>query len=374
MTVLVKICAVAVLLLGLIAPVSAKQMDPTCFLRIPSSVHDRSESVTKENVNTLMRDAEGGNSTAQMTLALLFLDNKVIPEDVDKAVYWAQRAAAQGGPGTKDLLLHASFARNEAKKTAKKEDWTVQMRRWAETGLMYMQYAYAETLKSFGKAKDAAPWYKKAAAQGCMDARTKLSEMYDWKTPANRVQAYKWISLADYATAPNERMKEDLAYDENRVRTAQARIRRHMTRTETNKAEALAARWATKHGETYTRRKWPDEHIFYVSEESLPLEIARSRGYLLVHFTSFDTNCKPCIESNMRIDKLSKRYHTTVAFARLNRVPWWKKSVVLSTKYNVPGLPITVLFRNGKEQRRWVGSKTEGLAHTLDECCSVAAK
>lgn len=375
MTRIAKMCAAPVLALGLVASVSAKQMDPTCFWQIPHLVIERAESIKKENIDSLLREAERGDQEAEMILAMVYMEGKVFPKDFDKSVYWAQRAAKTGSPGAKDLLAYISLGQESEKQRTKNadsiQDELARTRRMAETGWVFGEYAYAETLKSFGKPKEATPWYAKAAAQGCMDARTKLSHYYDSKPQLNRIEAYKWISLADYSRPPDESLRRDYDYDEKRVRTIQSRLRRDMTRVEIDEGEALAAKWANAHGETYMRRTWPDEHISYASEKTLSATIENSKGYLLVHFSSFDNNCKPCIESNARIDALSQRHHATVVFARVNREPWWEKSTILSTKYNVIGLPTTVLYREGKEQRRWIGFKTDELVRVLNTCCRV---
>jgi len=370
------------LVFGLADSVSAKTMDPTCFWQIPRSVLERAERTNKDNLDTLLREAEAGDTNAEMAVAVIYMEEKAFPADLNKADYWANRAAAKGGRSAKELkglLAYIRLGKEMEQRPDKKVDGSLeeqlaQTRQLAEMGWMFGQWMHAETVKAFGKPKDAMPWYEKAAAQGCMDARTKLSHYHEDKPNLNRIEAYKWISLADYSRPPDESQRRDYDYDEKRVRGGQARLRRLMKPEEIEKGEELATQWAKLHGEPYTRRNWPDEHIAYVHDKSLAEAIAKSKGYLVVHFSSFDDNCKPCIESNTSINTLSQRHHAAVAFARINREPWWEKSPILSTQYNVKGLPTTVLYHNGKEQHRWVGKKIDNLDEQLTKCCKVGTR
>lgn len=358
--------AAAVFVLAFTHPVKAKSMDPTCYAQIPQAVQNRAAATTKDNLGSLLTDAEAGNAEAQMALAIVYADNKLLPGNINKTLVWAQRAAEQDATGARDVLMWLQFVIAEQERAGNRQDPRDFEREWAEKGLMFAQYYYAELLNSEQKKKQAALWYEKAAEQGCMDARTKLSEMQDVKLSSGRIQAYKWISLADYLSGMNERMKAEMDYDEKRVRAGQANVRRQLSKNELEKAVKLAEQWASKHGEPYIRRQFPDDHIQYVSEEEVLPEIKRSSGYLVVHFTSFDRNCKPCLESNDVMNSLSAQRYSMVNFIRVNHEPWWEKSNILIVEHNIKGYPTTVLYQNGKERHRWLGSDVNGLMQMLD--------
>lgn len=205
-----------------------------------------------------------------------------------------------------------------------------------------------------------------------MDARTKLSEIYREQAKPDPVQAHMWISLADYANGFSGELKKYFEYDESRVRKAQARLRRKMTRPEIAEAERLAVRWAEQHGESYATRTWPDDAIVYLTDRSLSREIAAANGYLYVHFSSFDENCLPCIESNARIDDLARRYAGQIVFARIAWEPWMEINREAGRRYGVQALPTMLLFKDAREYRRWQGASTDRIAEELDRCCAGA--
>ena len=343
----------------------AKQQDPTCFVTAYITAAARFESVTKETVGQLVQDAKAGDKVAQTALAMLYTDGGLVPMDLDSAIHWAAQAAASGNAADRELLQYMKWIRGAEK--ASQADHTGLIREGAETGLKFFQYMYAEMANSGAGKRDAVPWYEKAAAQGCMDARTKLSAIH---AGDDRIKAYMWISLVDYANAFDGRMRNELEYDELRARKEQARLRRTMALEEVAKAERLASEWAKQHGEPYPRRTWADDSIVYLTDQNLAAEIQRTKGYLAVHFTSFDENCPPCLSSNTAVDDLSQRYRGKLTFARVNFEPWWEKHPTISPQYKIVGLPVVVLFKNGKETNRWLGSNLEAISSQLDKCCA----
>jgi TPR repeat protein len=245
---------VAVLGFLAIAPLSltaeAKQQDPTCILRIFRSNVFFLDKATETTIGDLMRQAESGDKSAQITLAMHYAEGTWVPKDLNKAIEWAGRAAPSAGPAKEELVRFLSLMHADA--TTPSDGFTI-FRRGAESDVLFFQYAYAEVLRSQGNLHEAARFYERAAANGCMDARTKLSDLYDAQTPPDRVRAYMWISLADYATNPLtqllKELKENLEYDETRVRAVQAQLRRKMTPAEIEEAEKLATRWTEQHAE-----------------------------------------------------------------------------------------------------------------------------
>lgn len=358
-----------ILLVGQSPEAAAKSMDPTCMASLPLEVMDSARKVTKETVDSVHQAARGGDVMAQMTLALLYLDGAIVKANLQTALSWAEKASTNERIDTRDLQL---FIKRFLEDLADPPDQDEQLRRtakYAEQGSLFMQYTYAEMLNSAATLQESAAWYEKAAAQGCMDARAKLSRMQNLHTRAGRVQAYKWISLTNYEPLRERWTQDDLGIDENRVRNLQAEIRRRMHKSEIGEAETLARSWASEHGEQYLLHDWPDEFIVYSIPENFQAQIKGTSGYLLMHFTSFDSNCKPCISSNEKIDALSQSYRGQVRFVRFNHEPWWKKNDLLSGTYRVHGFPTMVLYRDGVEQARWLGD-VRALEKKLESCCA----
>lgn len=341
----------------------AKELDPTCALQLLRVAPDLLGATSEQNIGDVMRKAEAGEKDAQVTLSLLYPDGRLVPKDMGKAIEWATRAAAHGGAAEKEYLQYLSLLLR-----AESEPAEQLFRRGAEADVLYFQYAQAEFLRSTHP-QEAMRWYEAAAAKGCMDARTKLSEMYGERAKPDLVRAHLWISLVDYASGFSGELKKYFEYDETRVRKAQAALRRRMSRSEIAQADELAARQAQRFGESYATRTWPDEAILYLTEQKLAGEIAVSRGYWLVHFSSFDENCAPCIESNTRLDELSRQLGAKVVFARITWEPWMEVGHETAQRYGIRGLPMMLLFKDGKECRRWSGGNAEAIGRELDRYC-----
>ena len=103
--------------------------------------------------------------------------------------------------------------------------------------------------------------------------------------------------------------------------------------------------------------------------------IESSSGYLLVHFTSYDSNCGYCVDSNGFIREVLKEYANAPQFARIHWEPWHKGAEIspkVYKEYWIRGLPMLVLYNNGKEEWRGTGYTdalyTE-LAQQLESCC-----
>ena len=103
--------------------------------------------------------------------------------------------------------------------------------------------------------------------------------------------------------------------------------------------------------------------------------IESSSGNLLVHFTSYDSNCGYCVDSNDFIREVLKEYTNAPQLARIHWEPWHKGAEIspkVFEEYWIRGLPMLVLYKNGKEE--WRGSgHTDGLyaelAQQLESCC-----
>lgn len=230
----------------------AKQQDPTCVLQVFRSVPAKYWDIKKQDVAGVLNRANAGDKESQVAVAMLYSDGRFVAKDVDKGIEWARRAAKAGGAAEKELVRYLELTRGDDQNPNQSDPFAV-VRKGAESDVLLYQYMQAELLKSSAP-HDAIRWYEKAAAKGCMDARTKLSEIYSYQTKPDHVRAYMWISLADYATGFEGETKKHMEYDETRVRGAQVRLRGKMKPSEIAEAERLAARWAKEHGEAYAVR------------------------------------------------------------------------------------------------------------------------
>ncbi len=104
--------------------------------------------------------------------------------------------------------------------------------------------------------------------------------------------------------------------------------------------------------------------------------IRSSKGYLLVHVTSYDRNCPFCAASNPAIDDIATRYHQRMSVARVHWEPWQNMDrTVLAAfgfKDGFGGVPFLVVFKNGNELWRLTGwalnnSFSQKLANQLDK-------
>jgi thioredoxin-like negative regulator of GroEL len=100
-----------------------------------------------------------------------------------------------------------------------------------------------------------------------------------------------------------------------------------------------------------------------IPDSALAQAIAESRGVLLVHVTSRDSNCGPCIQSNPRMDTFARTYAAKATFVRVVQQPWTHFGPAV-TQLKLLAVPAVLVFRDGKETRRVLGdlsAKNEGL-------------
>lgn len=83
-------------------------------------------------------------------------------------------------------------------------------------------------------------------------------------------------------------------------------------------------------------------------------------GTIVLLLTSFDPNCRPCIDANRAFESLAARLAGRARFVRIHYEPWSNiPATSVFTERNLPGLPATLLFRGGQEQRRVTGHQPE---------------
>ena len=114
------------------------------------------------------------------------------------------------------------------------------------------------------------------------------------------------------------------------------------------------------------------EHVIEVNEDNIAETIRTSQGILLVHFTSYDPRCGYCAPSNPYTDELTENYIPALKVARIHWEPWTDYSN-LKHEYNILGIPLYVLYKDGTETWRAYGYTREthrDLESQLEACCS----
>jgi virginiamycin B lyase len=91
-------------------------------------------------------------------------------------------------------------------------------------------------------------------------------------------------------------------------------------------------------------------------------------GRTAVQFSSHDPKCGYCVPSNRAFDEESLK-HPTVHFLRVHFEPWTSANSAAGSKpYHLTDLPTIVLFSNGKETTRLLGTlEASKLGTTLEE-------
>lgn len=120
----------------------------------------------------------------------------------------------------------------------------------------------------------------------------------------------------------------------------------------------------------------PPDGMTRLTDDTITETIENSIGHLLVHFTSYDTNCGYCIKSNPYIEDVMQSYKGRLKVARISWEPWRsyaKQSKSIKKEYWIRGIPMVVLYKDGEELWRGTGNTPENknkLADLLKDCCS----
>jgi len=120
-----------------------------------------------------------------------------------------------------------------------------------------------------------------------------------------------------------------------------------------------------------------EDGILRLNDGNIDQAIADSRGFFLVHFSSYDPNCGYCVSSNDRISAIALQRSNDLQFSRITWEPWRSAedaSPDVIEKYWVRGLPMFILYENGKEIWRGTGTTSRvynELFQLLGECCNV---
>jgi hypothetical protein len=144
--------------------------------------------------------AEGGNSDAQLQLAILYAKGEGLPQDYIAAAKWFRAAADHGSARAQyDLGVLYERGRGVPVDVAEAAKWYLKA---AEGKYPLAQFNLAVCYtKGQGVRKDlpeAALWYRRAALQGVVQAMINLGTMYERGdgVPASPVDAYAWYLAA----------------------------------------------------------------------------------------------------------------------------------------------------------------------------------
>lgn len=119
----------------------------------------------------------------------------------------------------------------------------------------------------------------------------------------------------------------------------------------------------------------PPDGMTRLTDNTITKMIGDSTGHLLVHFTSYDEGCGYCMNSNLYIEGVMRNYKDKLNVARISWEPWssYTKSKAIKKEYLINGIPMLVLYKDGKELWRATGDTPENdikLTELLTKCCS----
>jgi len=164
-----------------------------------------------EDIQTLIKNAEGGNPKAQFNLGVAYGNGEGVPQDSAEAAKWWQKAAEQG-------LAEAQY----------------------NLGVAYyngqgVSKDYSESMK----------WYRMAAEQGHAGAQCILGISYSdgHGVPQDYLLAYFWSSLASKSnTCGGDNRRANYFYMDYAANAA-----RQLTPEQLEKAQQMIRDWEAKH-------------------------------------------------------------------------------------------------------------------------------
>jgi len=127
-------------------------------------INQAAERLTSETFADVLRRAEGGDVEAQVLAGIALKDGKVVPKNVDRALYWTRMAAEKSHPMAQNILGNL----------------------------------YRDGLGMPEDSQKAVEWYTKAAAQGYAQGQSNLGVAYfnGQGVPVNPVEAVRLFRLA----------------------------------------------------------------------------------------------------------------------------------------------------------------------------------
>lgn len=164
------------------------------------------------------RAAEQGHVRAQVSLAGMYTQGQGTPQDMKKAAKWFEVAARKGDAQAANSL---GFLYDQGEGRPRDIQQAIKWyRRSAELGYAEAQnnlgLIYLNGLNETAAANhsQAMQWFRKAADQGFAPAQANLAQLYAHGhcMPANYLEAYFWMSLAQAQGGTSNRDEQMLAY------------------------------------------------------------------------------------------------------------------------------------------------------------------
>jgi localization factor PodJL len=213
-------------------PVPAPRPAPATVATPAAPVQTATAASSGENLpegigGSLRAAAAKGDPAAQYEIALRFADGRGMPQNLNAAAQWFERAAKQG-------LAPAQFRLGGLyeKGLGVKKDLDAARRYYALAGeagnakaLHNLAVLYAEGMDGKPDYQTAAQWFRKAAAFGMADSQYNLGVLYarGIGVEQNLTEAYRWFGLAARGgDKESERKRDELVprLDQQSLRAA----------------------------------------------------------------------------------------------------------------------------------------------------------
>ena len=164
----------------------------------------------------LREAAASGDARAQFEVGAIYTEGRAIPEDLETAFKWYERAASQGfAPAQYRLGNLYEVGRGVPKDLALARLW---YQRAAEAGNRMAMHNLAALYASGGLGEQqfdaAANWFERAAKRGMTDSQFNLGMLYarGLGVPQNLEESYRWFSLvAANGDADAAKARDDVA-------------------------------------------------------------------------------------------------------------------------------------------------------------------
>lgn len=172
-------------------------------IRLSPMVDPPSDAVEKkidDAMARLFRDAQSGESDAQLKLGWLYFMGDNLHQDYEKGIIWLQKSADQGNPDAQNRLGTAYSKGAGVKQDFRKAvAWFLKSARQGfYPGQMNLGVIYDFGLGIPENNEEAAIWYRLAASGGHAAAQHNLGIFYEngEGVAKNLEDAFKWFSMA----------------------------------------------------------------------------------------------------------------------------------------------------------------------------------
>jgi AcrR family transcriptional regulator len=151
-------------------------------------------------LDRLTKQAEAGNASAELAIALRYLDSSASVHNPQAGMMWMARAAKQGNP-----VAQYGLGSLYQKGVGTKVD-AIQAMHWYEASALQgnrkamhdLAIAYAEGLGGVKSPSEAVRWFARAANLGYVDSQFNLAVLYERGdgVPQSLLDAFKWYAIA----------------------------------------------------------------------------------------------------------------------------------------------------------------------------------